>query len=117
MNRHTDKNKTNEILMGYVMSDGRLNVEYLNENLILWCDNVKRLYDEVPNKRRSCAAMACMVVVDFLDTQLATWNPGQGLVCTTRQIEAFLKKTADGWSTLDPLVAHIEELRQRRAAR
>lgn len=109
---------TFEVLGGYLMSDGNINVEYLNDEMYHFVFNgskmiSQRLYDEIPNKRRSVEAMCNWVVQEFINDKLEDLH--RGYTCTNPQILKFCNEHGGlGWETFRPLAEEIREDREER---
>ena len=71
MNRkHTSTAATLEIIGGYCMSNGRLNVEYFAGQVSLICDNTDFMYKERFNTRRKSRNLAINEMLYFIDREL-----------------------------------------------
>lgn len=83
----TNQNFTHEILGGYLMSNNKLNTEYLSEQVYIVAINTRYIYDKVRNNRIKPLSIAKCAICEFVNTEL-TYN-GYNTVCTYKQITNF----------------------------
>lgn len=68
--KHTSTAATLEIIGGYCMPNGRLNVEYFAGQVSLICDNTDFMYKERFNTRRKSRNLAINEMLFFIDREL-----------------------------------------------
>ena len=83
----TNQNFTHEILGGYLMSNDKLNVEYLAEQVYTVAINTRYIYDKIRNNRIKPISIAKCAICEFVNAAL-NYN-GYHTVCTYRQITNF----------------------------
>ena len=66
----TNKNFTNFIIDGYLMSNNEVNVEYLAEQIISEAEAVETLYNECFNTRRKTRNVAITFMMSYFNKML-----------------------------------------------
>ena len=83
----TNQKFTHEILSGYLMSNDKLNVEYLVENVYILAINTCYIYDKIRNNRVKPLSIAKCAICEFVNEGLKYY--GYNTVCTYKQITNF----------------------------
>lgn len=108
----TDKQKTYEILGGYLMNNNRINIEYLAEQVMIISDNEYMLYKERFNTRRKIRNIAINELMFFIDTELKYFGY-PGYYATSKQVIDFSKEHGgDIEKVLDIVEKNILETRK-----
>jgi len=87
----TDKNKTFEILGGYLMNNNHLNIGYFAEMVIIVSDNESTLYKERFNTRRKTRNIAINELMHFINSELK-YSGYDGYYATNKQVMDFDKE-------------------------
>lgn len=107
----TKREFTFEILGGYLMNDNRVNVEYLAHCVEVVCENERRNYDEMLNRRRKARSVSIEWLRDFINGELG-FAGYKGYTATNAQLIAFDRKHGGGLErVLDKVTAHINARR------
>ena len=112
MKAKTDKNKTYEILGGYLMDNNHINIESLADEIMILSDNTKNLYFERFNTRRKIRNIAINELMFFIDTHLNYFGY-PGYYATSKQVIDFSKEHGgDIEKVLDIVEKNIEITRK-----
>lgn len=112
MKRRTDKNKTYEILGGYLMNNDHVNIGYLADQVMLISDNESTLYHERFNKRRKTRNIAINEMIFFINQELK-YSGYPGYFATSKQVIDFSKEHGgDLEKVLDIVEENIKRTRK-----
>lgn len=110
----TDKNKTFEILSGYVMQNNHINIEWLADQIMLYTDNERRFYEERFNTRRKTRNIAINELMYFINSELK-YSGYVGYYATNKQVMDFDREHAgDLEKVLDILEQNVIETRKNK---
>lgn len=109
----TSKEKTYEILGGYLMSNNELNAEYLASEIIADADNTESCYKEMrENTRRKPRNIAISFMLGYIRTCLDWYYPERGYYATSKQCIQFDREHGGSLErVLDIVEEHIKEER------
>lgn len=103
----TNYRKTNEIIDGYRMDNGEINVDYFVDNVNMVCENTEALYYDARSNRRPLS-VAKNWICCFINTMLK-YHGYNGYVCTYSQIRNALGTQLE--TVENGIVEYIKALR------
>lgn len=99
-----------------------IDTDALNDNIIIYLDNIQDLYDAMINPKRSAKAVAwkafAMVAetdINFIHYEETHTNKSVSYVrfyATSKQLRDFLNKYGMDYETIEPAIAHIRKKRR-----
>ena len=101
---------TFEVMNGaYLMSNNRINEDYLNDVLQTYVMNEYPIYQALKNNRIKRTSVAWMALMYDANTRLQ-WN-GYKAECSSAQLKKWLETYGDGYETLNDTVTFIFDQR------
>lgn len=101
---------TFEVMNGaYLMSNNRINEDYLNDVLQTYVMNEYSIYKALKNNRIKRTSVAWMALMYDANTRLQ-WN-GYKAECSSAQLKKWLETYGDGYETLNPTVTYVFDQR------
>ena len=108
----TNKKYTYEILDGYCMNNGRVNTEYLADQIYIICNNTENTYKEAKNKRRKTRNIAISWLMFFVNNELK-FSGYSNYYCTNKHLMDYDREhERDLEKVLDIVESYIKEIRE-----
>ena len=109
----TKKVYTYEILNGYCMNNGRVNIEYLAEQIYIVCNNDARTYGQARNNNRiKTRNIAINWLMFFVNTELK-FSGYNRYYCTSKHLMDYDREhNGDLERVLDIVENYIKEIKE-----
>ncbi len=93
----------------YLMSNNRINEDYLNDTLQVYVMNEYPIYQALKSKRVKAHSIAWMALMYDANTRLK-WNCYKS-ECSSAQLKKWLETYGDGYETISDTITFIKDMR------
>jgi hypothetical protein len=96
----------------YLMSNERINTEYLCDAIVMWAINTERIYKDIANSRRSITSVVWEAFFDLAEDHVKMEQYPRGYSCTSYQLKKWLTTYGDGYDALEKAVQELQKERE-----
>ena len=96
----------------YLMSNERINTEYLCDAIVMWAMNTEKIYKDITNNRRAITSVVWEAFSDLASDHIKMEMYPRECSCTSYQLKKWLTTYGDGYNTLNQAVEKLENERR-----
>jgi hypothetical protein len=94
----------------YLMSNNRINTEYLCDAVVMWAMNTERLYNELVKSGRKITSVVWEAFADLANDHIKMEE--RGYSCSGYQLKKWLNEYGNGYDTLAQVVQELTSERR-----